>query len=247
MTYHERLFASYRSTHGAFVEGDDDLRAEWFRDHYARNYRRLLPPAAERPRILEIGAGRGFMLAALRGAGYGELMGVDLSPDDVAHARERLGLPGVVEGDGRAYLRAHPGAFDVVLAKAVLEHVRKEEVLPFLDDVRAALAPGGRAILEVPNMDWILAGHERFMDFTHEVGFTRESLGQVLRCVFGNAEIRAVEEPLTRPRRPHLSRRVLRPVARVLVGGLLLALGDGAAGTLWQARSIIGLARREAA
>ncbi len=247
MTYRDRLFARYRATHGAFVDGDDDLRAEWFRDHYARNYRRLLPPAADRPRILEIGAGRGFMLAALRGAGYGELAGVDLSPEDVAHARERLRLEGVVLAEARAYLRDHGGAFDVIMAKAVLEHVPKDEVLPFLDDVRGALAPGGRAIIEVPNMDWIMATHERFLDFTHEVGFTRESLGQVLRCVFGNAEIRAAEEPLTQPWRPHVSRRLLRPLARLLVGGVLLALGEGAAGTLWWARSIIGVARREGA
>ncbi len=247
MSYRDRLFAAYRSTHAAFVDGDDAGRAEWFLAHFARNYRRLLPPATARPRILEIGPGRGFMLAALSRAGYAELAGVDLAPEDVAHVRERLGLEGVVLGDGRDYLRAHPGAYDVVLAKAVLEHVRKEEVLPFLDDVRTALAPGGRAILEVPNMDWILAGHERFMDFTHEVGFTRESLGQVLRCVFGNAEIHAAEEPMAASRKPRLVQRLLRPPARMLVAGLLMALGDGAAGTLWQARSIIGVARREAA
>ena len=246
MSYRDRLFADYRATHAVYADGADELRTEWFRDHVARNYRRLLPLANERPRLLEVGAGRGFLLAALREAGYGDLTGVDLSLEDVAYARDRLQLE-VVLSDAREYLRGNPDTFDVVVAKAVLEHVRKDEVLPFLEDMRDALRPGGRVIIEVPNMDWLFAAHERFLDFTHEVGFTRESLAQLLRSVFGNAQVHAAEEPMPQPWKPHLRRRVLRPLVRALVGVVLHGLGEGAAETLWQVRSIIGVARKEGA
>ena len=48
---------------------------------------------------------------------------------------------------------------------------------------------GGIAIIDVPNMDWFWNGHERYMDFTHEVGFTPESLEQICNKVFGNSII----------------------------------------------------------
>ena len=38
-------------------------------------------------------------------------------------------------------------------------------------------------------MDWLFATHERYMDFTHEVGFTKESLGQVCRSVFSKVDL----------------------------------------------------------
>ena len=54
----------------------------------------------------------------------------------------------------------------------------KDRVLPLLEKISSSLKPDGMAIIDVPNMDWILGQHERYMDFTHEVGFTRESLAQ---------------------------------------------------------------------
>ncbi len=44
-------------------------------------------------------------------------------------------------------------------------------------------------MIDVPNMDWIWASHVRYMDFTHECGFTEESLIEVLKPQFQNIQI----------------------------------------------------------
>ena len=65
-----------------------------------------------------------------------------------------------------------------------MEHIEKNRILEFLELVNNSLIEGGIALIEVPNMDWIWASHERYMDFTHEVGFTKESLRQIMRNFF---------------------------------------------------------------
>ena len=47
----------------------------------------------------------------------------------------------------------------------------------------------GVAIIQVPNMDWILSNHERYMDFTHEIGYTRESLADIFRLYFMKVDV----------------------------------------------------------
>lgn len=77
----------------------------------------------------------------------------------------------------------------MIFSKAVFEHIRKERILELFEKCKYALTNGGILIVEVPNMDWIYASHERYMDFTHEVGFNKDSLGQIARSVFGNCEL----------------------------------------------------------
>lgn len=244
--YRARLFEGYHATHAAHIDEPEPVKRRWFRDHVRRNYLSRLPPPDGRPRVLELGCARGFLLAALDEAGYGALTGVDLSAPDLERAAEVAPRAVLQHVDALEFMTLHPAGFDVIIAKAVLEHVSKPDVLAFLDTVRTALAPGGRVIIEVPNMDWLFAQHERYMDFTHEVGFTRESLAQVLRASFGNASVAAAEEPMLAPGRPNLQRRLLRPVVRRVLSRIFRILGEGAADTLWHARSIVGVAEKRA-
>jgi len=122
--------------------------------------------------------------------------------------------------------------------KALLEHRPKDELLPMLDAAGASLRPGGRLIVEVPNMDWILASHERYMDLTHEVGFTRNSLNAVLSVVFSEVAIQGSRLP-----NPTRLQRWLRPAIVRLVRGTLYILGEGASETMFEHRSLIAVAR----
>jgi hypothetical protein len=62
-----------------------------------------------------------------------------------------------------------------------LEHVPKSDTVELLAACRRALMPGGVLLLEVPNMGDPFNGvYSRYADFTHEVGFTEESLRYVL-------------------------------------------------------------------
>lgn len=244
MSYRDRLFAQYYETHARHVEVEGPERARWFHAHVARNYLSHLPPAGSGPELLELGCGKGLLLAALRERGYARLTGVDLSADDLELAQAAVPGARLELADAYEFLLGHPESFDVIVAKAILEHQEKSRVLPLLAEARGALRPGGLLLVEVPNMDWLLASHERFMDFTHEVGFTRESLAQVLRAVFGHAQVRPVEPVVLGPWPVRAARHTLRPVVRLLVGGVLRVLGEGGESTWWHCRGILGVARR---
>jgi predicted TPR repeat methyltransferase len=90
---------------------------------------------------LDLGCGAGHLLQALRDAGYGDLRGVDISPEAVAIARSK-GFD-VTQADLRDYLCGATEAFDLITAFDVIEHFGKDEVLEVLCLVRERLEPGG--------------------------------------------------------------------------------------------------------
>ncbi|MBI3566046.1 MAG: methyltransferase domain-containing protein, partial [Elusimicrobia bacterium] len=78
-----------------------------------------------------------------------------------------------------------------VVAVDVLEHLRKDEVLAFLDAAFKALRPGGVLLLQTANAESPFAARMLALDFTHETAFTRHSLRQVLGVAgFADAEFR---------------------------------------------------------
>jgi len=130
--------------------------------------------------ILDLGCGFGALLHLAHRAGYVRATGVDRSPDQVAGAR-RLGIQGVRQGDIVEALNAMGSdSADVVIAFDVIEHLTREELLPVVDGVNHVLKAGGRWIIHTPNAESPLFGRIRYGDLTHELAFTRTSIGQLL-------------------------------------------------------------------
>ncbi len=146
---------------------------------YERQLGRHLPADRERP-ILEIGCGAGGFLLCCRELGFTDVRGVDISPQQVEFCR-RLGFPDVECAEALAYLRSGHDLHAAIVMTDVLEHLPKQRILPTLEAARERLERSGRLILRVPNMSNPLNLRTRYVDFTHEVGFTVESLAQVLR------------------------------------------------------------------
>ncbi|MBI2217411.1 MAG: class I SAM-dependent methyltransferase [Candidatus Rokubacteria bacterium] len=129
------------------------LRAiEWrlfYRPQYhgrLRTIRRLTGLGAGR--ALEVGSGSGLFLRLLVEAGF-EGRGLDISREDVAYARERLGLA-VTEGD-LATAASLDARYDLVLMFYVLEHV--PDPVELVRSACALLAPGGWLVAAVPVID----------------------------------------------------------------------------------------------
>jgi len=242
--YRRRLFTSYGSTHIAYLDGEDESKSEWFLKYAKVN---ILPLLGERDasndEILELACNKGFLLEALSGLRFDRLHGVDLSPADVEIARRRLPHASIDIDEAATYLRRHSDFFDVIIAKAMLEHTRKEDVLPLLEDIRAALKPNGLVIVDVPNMDWLFATHERYMDFTHEAGFTRESLAQVMRNVFDEVRVIRPRIVVGNGLKTRLAATV-RPALVFLGNTVLRIMSEGASDVWWDTRSIIATGRR---
>ncbi|CAG0933549.1 hypothetical protein RHDC3_02613 [Rhodocyclaceae bacterium] len=191
------------------VFGENAQAAFKFRQ-FERNYRRFFPARTDAP-LLDIGIGRGEMLSSMKNWGYADYRGIDISPSTIAFCSS-LGLPCERVEDTAAWLREHPGSFDMITLLDVLEHVPKAGTIPFLTALRGALAPGGTLIVQVPNMQAPDSQLHRYNDFTHEAGFTENSLRQVLLTAgFSAVSLHGFEDSVAQTLREKV-RLMLRPL-----------------------------------
>ena len=240
--YRSKLFSSYNATHVAYLDADDRSKLDFFLEYARVNYLPHLEHLNRNSEVLEIACNKGYLLAALHVFQFKNLYGIDLSPLDVEKAKQIVPAADVSYADAFDYLQKNGERFDVIILKAVLEHVRKHQIIPLLEAIKSSLKPGGIVVVDVPNMDWLFAQHERYMDFTHEVGFTRESLAQVMRQVFSSVDVQKGRPAMS----PGFKSRVEVHLRRILVFSLnrvFRLVGEGASDTWWDSRSIIGIGK----
>jgi 2-polyprenyl-3-methyl-5-hydroxy-6-metoxy-1,4-benzoquinol methylase len=175
--HRKRIYSNY--TRGALALTDSHAIMEQRRPYLQRLIRQYFP-ADRNAAILELGCGSGALLHFSRQAGYLNMEGVDLAPDQIALA-ERLGISGVRLGDAIETLNATATAsLDVVIAFDLIEHLPDEFLLPFIDEVSRVLKTGGRLIIHAPNGESPFCSRMRYWDLTHARAFTRNSIRQLL-------------------------------------------------------------------
>ena len=236
--YINDIFKNYNKFHTLYLDSCDEYKLNWFYKYVKKNY---LPFFDDKDKstikILEIGCNKGYLLKVLSDLGFNRTFGIDLSPDDLEIAKTISPDSQVECLNALFYLNDKLEFFDVVILKAVLEHIPKGDIIPILDKIKSSLKPEGIVIIDVPNMDWLFASHERYMDFTHQVGFTKESLSQLLRSLFLKSEIFPVDNW-----NPTSYTGVFKKkIARFILGKLLCwADPEGASNPIW-CRSIVGV------
>jgi SAM-dependent methyltransferase len=99
-------------------------------------------------RILEIGAGGGFLLNELLGHGFHRLVGCDITVSALREMKNRSQSLFVVGADANA-LPFTDGSFDAVISSDVIEHL--VWVDQHISEVHRVLRPGGRYYLKTPN------------------------------------------------------------------------------------------------
>jgi len=147
---------------------------EWYWWHRGRQaiVQRLLalyaPPSA---RILDVGCGTGATTLGLRR--FGPVVGMDIG----RRALEVAGKRGIaVAQASAARLPARSGAFDLVVALDVLEHL--EDDVAAAREMRAALRPGGLLLATVPAYPFLWSGHDEALG--HRRRYLRRQLVAVL-------------------------------------------------------------------
>jgi SAM-dependent methyltransferase len=140
--------------------------------------------------VLDIGCGRGELLAALGAAGV-PARGLDSNDSMVTAARGR-GLD-AVRADALAYLAALPPAsLGGIVATQVVEHLEPSYLMRLLDAAARALRPGSPIVLETINPAcWLAFFSSYIRDFTHVRPVHPETLQYLLRASgFERVEIR---------------------------------------------------------
>lgn len=187
--YRDRLYSNYgHDFQDAGEQFDRKGASRWGRAcaYYLRDWL----PNKKDARILDLACGAGRLLFFFSERGYKDLTGVDISPDQVALARQVT--PNVTQESVLDHLESNPASYDVITGYDIIEHFHKDEALRFLDGCLSALKPGGRLILQTPNADSPWGTMHRYNDFTHEICFNPNSLTRLLRMV-GFADIEARE------------------------------------------------------
>lgn len=120
-------------------------------------------------RILDLGCGTGLAAECLTRFG-GRIVGVDVSEAMLDKARARGLYDVLVHQEGGAFLRATPGAFDLIFAADVLIYFG--DLRPVMAAAAAALAPSGLLAIttETGAADWTLLRSGRFShadDYVH--------------------------------------------------------------------------------
>ena len=137
-------------------------------------YRRILQQLDAQPgqRILEIGCGwGGFAEVAAQEAGV-EVLGVTLSPSQLAYAQERMrraGLDGQVTLELRDYRDLGAQRFDHIVSIEMFEAVGERWWPTYFDALNRLLKPGGRAVVQsITIRDDLFARYRRGTDFIQQ-------------------------------------------------------------------------------
>src|SRR5262249_22600518 len=129
---------------------NEKARVRWWRRQFSRwsnDVRKALPVHGE-ARLLDFGCGNGSYLVRIRHQGW-HVTGVDLIPNRAAHDADGPPVRTVIGTLPHPDLE--PGSFDIVTMWQSLEHVHAP--LAVLREAHCLLAPRGRLVVAVPNID----------------------------------------------------------------------------------------------
>lgn len=195
MLWKDRLYQSYVSS-GQAPAAENVVSPESFFRSRAPYFRHVIDrfiPRCRQIKIVDLGCGHGSSLHFLKCAGYRNIIGIDVSSEQIAQAH-RLGITEAHQGRVDSFLNNFaPGTVDVVLLFDVLEHLTRDELFSTLDGVHRILREGGVCIVHVPNAEGIYGMRIRYGDLTHEQSFTSRSMQQVFATI-GFASVECFED-----------------------------------------------------
>jgi SAM-dependent methyltransferase len=183
-----RAFPDYFAYEARMRGSTDSVRAK--QQVYVDDFR-------DRGPVLDVGCGRGELLALLREAGV-EASGVDADADMVAYARGE-GLD-VEQADAIAHLESlDDGSLGGIFAGQVVEHLPAAALLRLLELSARKLRPGGLLVAETINPLSPLALRSYFADLTHAQPLVPDTLTLLARQAgFRDVETRYLNEPAER-------------------------------------------------
>lgn len=130
--------------------------------------------------VLEIGCGTGIFSRYLQKKGFTDGVCLDLDKR-LAPALADLDPFVVVFEEAEAYVTSISGkrTFDLIVMHDVLEHLPLEKACSMFKAFHAALAPGGRILIRVPNLSSPWGARLFYGDFDHVTAFSPDRVMQL--------------------------------------------------------------------
>lgn len=179
---------------------------------YLRKIVKAELPEIDKPRILDVGCGHGYIHSDLRSFGY-QVVGVEVAEDVLPLAREANPDVTYLEYDGTT-LPFEGNSFDVTLTICVMHHVPPEQWPDFSREMRRVLRPGGIAVIFEHNPfnpltryvvasneiddDAVLLSARTLRGLLRDAGFSSVKSRNILFTPFANPVFRAIDENLGR-------------------------------------------------
>ncbi len=173
---------------------------------YETNYGKFLPLNKD-VKILDIGCGMGHFLYYLKTRGYMNFSGIDIGKTQVDFCKKHF-TKNVELANAIDYLKCQENEYDVIIMNDIIEHIVKDEVIHLLKLVKKSLNKNGVILIKTLNMGNPFGLNLRYSDFTHETGYTEQSLFQILDAV-GFKQISLFQEI-------YASIGIIRPLANLV-------------------------------
>lgn len=148
-------------------------------ESFSLNYKRFLP-INKKSKLLDVGIGRGEMLTFWKNSEFENFTGIDISKDAVEFCRRQIAPDALLVKSTEEFLRQHSEEYDLITMMDVIEHISQEQLYETISLLYSALKKEGVLILQTCNMASPSAAIARYHDITHKIGFTENSLGQLL-------------------------------------------------------------------
>lgn len=219
MEYKEKIFKKYSSAHYIEVKGVSPKDYEHSSLVYSKTLRDFLPKDKE-TRFIDLGCGAGHFLYMLKQSGYENIFGIDVSEEQVELCR-KIAPDKVTRDDVRTFLEQNKIKWHFISMLDVIEHFPKLEIYEILSSIYNSLEDNGKILIKTSNMANLFGNYTRYIDFTHECGFTDLSLRQVLLSIgFKNVRIipRLKSVTIAGTIRDHVSSVMHKIIFRVLNG-----------------------------
>lgn len=140
--------------------------------------------------MIDIGCGEGYGAAVLARAGA-QVVGVDIAPEVVGHARRTYRSEGLsFEVMDVNHMEVPAGSFDMAVSFQVVEHLADES--GYFSELARVLKPGGIALLTTPNRLTISPGSDTPINPFHLREYIPAEFRDTLTPYFDDVEIRGM-------------------------------------------------------
>jgi 2-polyprenyl-3-methyl-5-hydroxy-6-metoxy-1,4-benzoquinol methylase len=145
--------------------------------HYEELFETHLKGLNINSEILDIGCTNGKSVYSLNKLGFINVLGIDIP---ISKKLLEIGIANNLNlklvDSLISFLETNYDKFHVILLFDVLEHIDKHEQIELLTKIYKALKTDGKLIIQVPNAESIVSSKMRYIDFTHTISYTEDSL-----------------------------------------------------------------------